>query len=102
MGKRKRNCVDYQGTIVDLLGAFVENTKDKLGDIARNLSLEYNISLKQREVFKIVENMEGLNEDEKLIASQMLVKNSDDLMLFFSLPPERKIKYIRMKFDGRL
>ncbi|KAG8376055.1 hypothetical protein BUALT_Bualt09G0023800 [Buddleja alternifolia] len=69
MGKRKRNCVDYQGTVVDLLGAFVENTKDKLGDIACSLSLEYDISLKQGKVFKIVENMEGLNEDEKLIAS---------------------------------
>ncbi|KAG8371301.1 hypothetical protein BUALT_Bualt13G0073500 [Buddleja alternifolia] len=68
----------------------------------KGLSLEYDISLKQGEVFKIVENLEGLNEDEKLIASQMLVKNSDDLMLFFSLPPERKIKYVRMKLDGRL
>ncbi|KAG8386295.1 hypothetical protein BUALT_Bualt03G0134200 [Buddleja alternifolia] len=102
IGKRKRNVVDYQDTVVDFLGAFVENSKDRLGDIARNLSLEYDISLKQREVFKIVENMEGLNEEEKLIASQMLVKNSDDLMLFFSLPAERKIKYVRMKLDGRL
>ncbi|KAG8372410.1 hypothetical protein BUALT_Bualt12G0063300 [Buddleja alternifolia] len=102
ISKGKRKSVDYQYTVVKLLGTFVEKIGDRLGEIACNLSLEYDIILKQNKVFKIVEDMEDLTEDEKLIASQMLVKNADDLRLFFRLPVVRKIKYVRMKLDGRL
>ncbi|KAG8372398.1 hypothetical protein BUALT_Bualt12G0062100 [Buddleja alternifolia] len=67
--KGKRKSVEYQDTVVKLLGTFVEKIGDRLGEIARNLSLEYDITLKQNQVFKIVEEMEDLNEDEKLISS---------------------------------
>ncbi|KAK6161945.1 hypothetical protein DH2020_001786 [Rehmannia glutinosa] len=53
-------------------------------------------------VFEIVGKINGLTLQEKLLVSKLLVKNTEDLELFFSLPDEAKAEFAKMKLAGSL
>ncbi|PIN22905.1 hypothetical protein CDL12_04378 [Handroanthus impetiginosus] len=73
-GNRKRKLIEGQEQVYEMLGTFCEKTDARLHDIA----------------------LEGLNLQEKLQVSKFLVKNTEELELFFSLPDEAKEEFVRM------
>ncbi|KAG8387207.1 hypothetical protein BUALT_Bualt03G0229200 [Buddleja alternifolia] len=88
--------------IVDVLGMMVDKTDARLGEMVRKMGYEFRISSKRESVSTCVGEIEGLTQDEKLIAGNMLVKRTDVLEYFFTLSMDDKKKYIRLMLDGEL
>ncbi|KAK6164017.1 hypothetical protein DH2020_000881 [Rehmannia glutinosa] len=83
-------------------GHLLPNTDALDFEIAKRIGYEYDISTARKEVFGLVAMMQGLSLQEKLLVSKLLVKNTEDLELFFSLPDEAKIEFAKMKLAGNL
>ncbi|KAK6120434.1 hypothetical protein DH2020_045828 [Rehmannia glutinosa] len=98
----KRKSAECEDPLVETMGTFCRNTDARLGDIAKRIGFEYDISMARKEVFGMVCKIEGLSLQEKLLVSKLLVKNTEDLELFFSLPTEAKAEFVRMKLVGNL
>ncbi|KAK6160716.1 hypothetical protein DH2020_004097 [Rehmannia glutinosa] len=99
---RKRNSVDGVDPMYDVMKTFCRNTDSRLGDIAKQIGYEYDISLARKKVFGVVGGIQGLSLRDKLLVSKLLVKNTEDLELFFSLPDEARAEFARMKLAGNL
>ncbi|KAH6771254.1 hypothetical protein C2S52_016057 [Perilla frutescens var. hirtella] len=72
--------------------------KRKLADGSEGL---YEL-LARKEVFEVVEKIGGLTLQEKLLVSKILVKNTENLELFSSLPEDARAEFVRMMLAGRL
>lgn len=68
----------------------------------KRIGYEYDISNARKEVFSIVGNIVGMTLQEKLLVSKLLVKNTEDLEFFFSLPDDAKVEIAKMKLAGHL
>ncbi|KAK6164105.1 hypothetical protein DH2020_000969 [Rehmannia glutinosa] len=81
--------VDYHVNLVNCrIITFCQSTDARLGDIAKRIGYEYDISFARKEVFGVVENMQRLSPRDKpaSVLESLLVKNTEDLELFFILP----------------
>ncbi|KAK6161405.1 hypothetical protein DH2020_004786 [Rehmannia glutinosa] len=99
---RKRKSSENEDPLVENMGTFCRNTNTRLADIAKRIGYEYDISVARKEVYGIVGTIQGLSLQEKLLVSKLLVKNTEDLELFFSLPAEAKVEFAKMKLAGNL
>ncbi|KAK6150734.1 hypothetical protein DH2020_015666 [Rehmannia glutinosa] len=98
----KRKSTDGVDPLYEIMKTFCQSTEARLGDIAKRIGYEYDISFARKEVFGVVGNMQGLSLRDKLLVSKLLVKNTEDLELFFSLPDEARVEFARMKLSGSL
>lgn len=57
---KKRKSSDNLDPIYELIGNFCRNTDKRLGDIAKRIGYEYDISNARKEVLSVVENIMGL------------------------------------------
>ncbi|KAG8363511.1 hypothetical protein BUALT_Bualt19G0029900 [Buddleja alternifolia] len=90
--KGKRNHVDgVVGPIMDSLNRFTDHTDVRLGDIESKMGHEYDLTRKCEAVFDIVNQIEDLTLDDKLVATNMIVKNTQVLAMFFSLSDHAKV-----------
>ncbi|KAH6793594.1 hypothetical protein C2S52_004071 [Perilla frutescens var. hirtella] len=101
-GGKKRKLADGSEGLYELLGSFCQNTETRLGDIARRIGYEQDVSAARKEVFEVVGKIGGLTLQEKLLVSKTLVKNTEDLELFSSLPEDARAEFVRMMLAGRL
>ncbi|PIN10930.1 hypothetical protein CDL12_16475 [Handroanthus impetiginosus] len=97
---RKKKLKEGQDQIYEMLGTVCEKTDARLGDIARRIGHEFDVSQKREEVYAAIGKVGGLNLQEKLQVSKFLVKNTEELELFFSLPDEAKEKFVHMILAG--
>ncbi|KAK6121651.1 hypothetical protein DH2020_044604 [Rehmannia glutinosa] len=94
---KKRKPVESLDPLCDFMKTFCRNTDVRLGDIAKQIGYEYDISVARKEVFGAIGNIQGLTLRDKLLVSKLLVKNTEDLELFFSLLEEARAEFARMK-----
>lgn len=99
---KKWKFVDKDDPIYELLGTFCQNIDARLDDIARRIGYEYDIANARNELFSVVGNIAGLTLHEKLLVSKLLVKDTEDLELFFSLPDKVQVEFAKMKLVGSL
>ncbi|KAK6143089.1 hypothetical protein DH2020_023437 [Rehmannia glutinosa] len=97
--KRKEMSKD---PLVDLMTTSSPQHDARLAEIAKRIGYEYDISTARKEVFGAVGTMQGLSLQEKLLVSKLLIKNTEDLELFFSFPDDARIEFARMKLVGSL
>ncbi|KAK6124530.1 hypothetical protein DH2020_041739 [Rehmannia glutinosa] len=98
----KRKSIDGIDPLYEIMKTFCQSTDARLGDIAKRIGYEYDISLARKEAFGVVGNIQGLSLHDKLLISKLFVKNTEDLELFFSLPDEARTEFARMKLAGNL
>ncbi|CAA0824408.1 Unknown protein [Striga hermonthica] len=97
---RKRKSIESADPLCDVMRSFSENTSARLCEIAKRIGYEYDVSQARKDVFVVVRGIEGLNLQEQLFISKILVKNTDELDLFFSLDEGAKAEFVRMKLTG--
>ncbi|CAA0815253.1 Unknown protein [Striga hermonthica] len=97
---RKRKSIESADPLCDVMRSFSENTSARLCEIAKRIGYEYDVSQARKDVFAVVRGIEGLNLQEQLFISKILVKNTDELDLFFSLDEGAKAEFVRMKLTG--
>ncbi|KAK6153770.1 hypothetical protein DH2020_013409 [Rehmannia glutinosa] len=98
----KRKSIDGVDPLYEIMKTFCQSTDARLGDIAKRIGYEYDISFARKKVFRVVGNMQGLSLYDKLLVLKLLVKNTEDLELFFKLPDEARAEFARMKLSGSL
>ncbi|CAA0830000.1 Unknown protein [Striga hermonthica] len=94
---RKRKSGQSSDPLCEVMKSFAEKTGARLEKIAQRIGYEYDVSSARKDVYSIVREIEGLNLQEQLLISKILVKNIDELDLFFSLDNAARVEFVRMK-----
>ncbi|KAG8373178.1 hypothetical protein BUALT_Bualt12G0144000 [Buddleja alternifolia] len=90
------------GPIMEGINNFTEKTNSRLGDIIGKMGHEHELTRKCKSVCHIVNEIPDLTLDEKLVATNMIVKNKQVLAMFFSLPQEAKVGQVRLMLAGKI
>ncbi|KAG8373787.1 hypothetical protein BUALT_Bualt11G0061400 [Buddleja alternifolia] len=90
------------GPIMEGLNNFTEKTDSRLGDIIGKMGHEHELTRKCESVYHIVNEIPDLTVDDKLVASNMIVKNMQVLAMFFSIPQEAKMGQVRLMLAGKI
>lgn len=100
--EKKRKSMDRSDSRYEMLSSFCRNTEARLGDIACRIDYEYDVSTARNEVFEAVGKIGGLTLQEKLMVSNELVKNTEQLELFSSLPEDARYEFVWIMLTGKL
>ncbi|KAG8390603.1 hypothetical protein BUALT_Bualt01G0100700 [Buddleja alternifolia] len=90
------------GPIMEGLNNFTEKTDSRLGDIIRKMGHEHELTRKCESVYHIVNEILDLTLDDKLVATNMIVKNTQVIAIFFSLPQEAKVGQVRLMLAWKI
>ncbi|CAA0833599.1 Unknown protein [Striga hermonthica] len=99
---RKRKSGQSADPLCEVMKIFAESTGARLEKIANRIGYDYDVSSARKDVYSIVREIEGLNLQQQLLISKMLVKNTDELDLFFSLDNVARAEFVRMKLTGSI
>ncbi|KAG8377356.1 hypothetical protein BUALT_Bualt08G0024600 [Buddleja alternifolia] len=99
--KRKSTDDSHTGEYMKMMLWFCENTDAKLGDIAKRIGFEHDASMWRKSVFEELSGINQLDMESKIYVAKLLVNNTKDLDLFFSLPVDGKTTMLKMMLDGR-
>ncbi|KAG8371579.1 hypothetical protein BUALT_Bualt13G0102600 [Buddleja alternifolia] len=100
--KGKRKIMEGLEPIVEALEKFTEKTHAKFSELTNLISHEHKLSSKKEAVYRTVAGIEDLTLQQKLLASNMIVKKHDVLELFFTLPDDARREQVRMMLNGKL
>ncbi|KAG8363257.1 hypothetical protein BUALT_Bualt19G0003400 [Buddleja alternifolia] len=100
-GKRKKDD-GVIGPIMEGINKFTDKTDSRLGEIVSKMGHEYELTRKCEAVFDIVNQISDLTLDEKLVATNRIVKNTQVLAMFFSLPENAKVGQVRLMLAGKI
>ncbi|CAA0842944.1 Unknown protein [Striga hermonthica] len=78
----KRKSSESTDPLCEIMKSFSGNTSTRLMEIATRLGYDYGISRARKDVFSFVCGIEGLNLQEQLLVSKILVKNTDEMDFF--------------------
>ncbi|KAG8382706.1 hypothetical protein BUALT_Bualt05G0105300 [Buddleja alternifolia] len=100
--KRKRKVVDENDDrFIDLMSSFCDKTDEKLGAISRRIGFEHDSSLSTKSVFEAIGQVASLEMEEMISLSHLVVNNTKNMDLFFSLPNSGKKTMVKMIVEGR-
>ncbi|KAG8390956.1 hypothetical protein BUALT_Bualt01G0137400 [Buddleja alternifolia] len=94
-GKRKKED-SIIGPIMAGINKFTDTIDSRLGEIVSKMGHEHDMTRKCEAVFEIVNQIDDLTLDEKLVATNLIVKNTQVLAMFFSLPDNAKVGQVRL------
>ncbi|KAG8364651.1 hypothetical protein BUALT_Bualt18G0019500 [Buddleja alternifolia] len=100
-GKRKLS-EGIVSPIMEGLNNFTKKMDSRLGDIIGKMGHEHESTRKCESVYHIVNEIPDLTLDDKLVATNMIVKNTQVLAMFFSLPQEAKVGQMRLMLAGKI
>lgn len=97
--KRKRSIDSTSEKLVELMGAFCEETKSGLCDLTKKMGVDYDLQTQRKSVYEALGGVGRLSVAEKVHVAKLLVNNIKELDLFFSLPDEAKEEMVRQLLD---
>ncbi|KAG8372714.1 hypothetical protein BUALT_Bualt12G0095400 [Buddleja alternifolia] len=100
-GERKKDD-GIIGPIMEGINKFIDKTDSRLGEIVSKMGHEYELTRKCEAVFDIVNQISDLTLDEKLVATNMIVKNTQVLAMFFSLPENAKVGQVKLMLARKI
>ncbi|KAG8388662.1 hypothetical protein BUALT_Bualt02G0148600 [Buddleja alternifolia] len=101
--KRKRKVVDENDDrFIDLMSSFCDKTDERMGDISRRIGFEHDTSLSRKAVFEALENLgSSLDMEGMILVSHLIVKDTKNMDLFFSLPNDGRKTMVHMILQGK-
>ncbi|KAG8386388.1 hypothetical protein BUALT_Bualt03G0143700 [Buddleja alternifolia] len=94
-GKRKKEDASI-GSIMVGINKFTDTTDSRLGEIVSKMGHEHDMTRKCEAVFEIVSQIDDLTIDDKLVATNLIIKNTQVLAMFFSIPNNAKVGQVRL------
>ena len=98
--KRKSTETSTDDKFFEMMNNFCDRTESRLGDIAKRIGYEYDVSEARKAVYKALGGLPELTMTQKIWVAKRLVNNGKDMDLFFSLPNEARAEMVRMMLDG--
>ncbi|KAL8480991.1 hypothetical protein ACS0TY_027506 [Phlomoides rotata] len=83
---RKQKTPSILNLMVNVVQNFCEHASTRLGDIAQRIGHEQDISAVRKMIYSSVTQMNMLTLQEKLRATALIARNTEDIDVFFSLP----------------
>lgn len=78
--------------------AFCEQNKFHLSEFTKKIGVEYDLQTQRKTVYEVLGGIESVAQKVRL--AKLLVNNSQELDLFFSLPNEAKVEMVyQMLYD---
>ncbi|PIN19207.1 hypothetical protein CDL12_08117 [Handroanthus impetiginosus] len=98
--KRKSTETSIDDKFFEMMNNFCDRTKSRLGDIAKRIGYEYDVSEACKVVYEALGGLPDLTMTQKIWVAKRLVNNGKDMDLFFSLPNEARAEMVQMMLDG--
>ncbi|KAG8390995.1 hypothetical protein BUALT_Bualt01G0142000 [Buddleja alternifolia] len=101
--KRKRKVVDEnEDRFIDLMASFCDKTDERLNDISRRIGFEHDASLSRKAVFEALRDLgSSLDMEGMILVSHLIVNNTKNMDLFFSLPNDGRKTMVHMILEGK-
>ncbi|KAG8382613.1 hypothetical protein BUALT_Bualt05G0095700 [Buddleja alternifolia] len=100
--KGKRKLVDEtDDCFMNLMAAFFEKNDERLGDISKRIGFEHDASLSRKAVYEALGEVASLDTEDMILVSHLIVNNTMNMDLFFSLPTDGKKTMVRMIVEGK-
>ncbi|KAG8371718.1 hypothetical protein BUALT_Bualt13G0117300 [Buddleja alternifolia] len=101
--KRKRKVVDVNDDrFIDLMSSFCDKTGERLGDISKHIGFEHDASKSRKAVFDALGDLESsLDIEGMILVVHLIVNNTKNMDLFFSLPNEGRKTMVHMILEGK-
>ncbi|KAG8363805.1 hypothetical protein BUALT_Bualt19G0060500 [Buddleja alternifolia] len=103
LDKRKRKVVDENDDrFIDPMTSFCDKTNERLGDISRRIGFEHDASLSRKAVYEALGDLgSSLDMEGKILVSHLIVNNTKNMDLFFSLPNDGRKTMVHMILEGK-
>ncbi|KAL8481633.1 hypothetical protein ACS0TY_027948 [Phlomoides rotata] len=106
MGKtssgRKRKMPITPDPMVNVVQKFCDNASSRLGEIAQRIGHEQDISAARKMIYSSVTEMNMFTLQEKLRATALIARNTEDIDVFFSLPETDRMEWVLMLLNGEI
>ncbi|KAL8494052.1 hypothetical protein ACS0TY_025017 [Phlomoides rotata] len=106
MGKtssgRKRKMPITPDPMVNVVQNFCDNASSRLGEIAQRIGHEQDISAARKMIYSSVTEMNMFTLQEKLRATALIARNTEDIDVFFSLPETDRMEWVLMLLNGEI
>ncbi|KAG8371377.1 hypothetical protein BUALT_Bualt13G0081500 [Buddleja alternifolia] len=100
--KRKRKLVDENDArFINLMSSFCDKTDNRLGDISRRIGFEHDASISRKAIFEAIGEVTSLDMESMIMVSQLIVKNTKNMDLFFNLPNNGRKTMVKMILEGK-
>ncbi|KAG8377702.1 hypothetical protein BUALT_Bualt08G0060300 [Buddleja alternifolia] len=100
--KRKRKLVDENDArFIDLMSSFCDKTDNRLEDISRRIGFEHDASISRKAIFEAIGEVTSLDMESMIMVSQLIVKNTKNMDLFFSLPNNGRKTMVKIILEGK-
>ncbi|KAG8379088.1 hypothetical protein BUALT_Bualt07G0051800 [Buddleja alternifolia] len=101
--KRKRKLVDENDDrFIDLMDSFCDKTDERLGDISKRISFEHDTSLSRKAIFEALGELgSSLDMEEMILVSHLIINNTKNMYLFFSLHVDGRKTMMHMILAGK-
>ncbi|KAI3463722.1 hypothetical protein Pfo_020385 [Paulownia fortunei] len=96
------NKTEMMLVFVDMITTFVDKQDSRLGDITKWIGYEYDASKARKAIFDALGEVPSVNLTHKIYVATLLVNNTKDLDLFFSMPTEARVEMVRIKIAGQI
>ncbi|KAI3445468.1 hypothetical protein Pfo_002133 [Paulownia fortunei] len=100
--KKRKSKDTTDEKFVEIMGKYCNETNQRLGEMAKRKGYEFNAFKKRADVYEALGRLPGLGISQKIYIAKLLVNNSKDLDLFFSLPDEERAEMVRMMLTGQI
>ncbi|KAL8528959.1 hypothetical protein ACS0TY_006433 [Phlomoides rotata] len=97
---RKRKTPSMLDPMVNVVQNLCDNASTRLGDIAQRIGHEQDISAARKMIYSSVSQMNMLTLHEKLRATALIARNTEDIDVFFSLPTIDRMEWVLMLLNG--
>ncbi|KAG8380564.1 hypothetical protein BUALT_Bualt06G0028700 [Buddleja alternifolia] len=101
--KRKRKVVDENDDrFINLMTSFCDKTNERLGDISQRIGFEHDASASRKTVFEELGDLgSSLDMEEMILVSHLIVNNTKNMDLFFSLSKDGRVDMVHMILAGK-
>ncbi|KAG8387484.1 hypothetical protein BUALT_Bualt02G0026000 [Buddleja alternifolia] len=100
--KRKRKITDENDDgFINLMSSFCDKMDERLGDISRRIGFEHDVSLSRKVVYEAIGAVCTLGMEDMILVSQLILNNTENMDLFFSLPNDGRVTMVNMMLEGK-
>ncbi|KAL8487724.1 hypothetical protein ACS0TY_023708 [Phlomoides rotata] len=106
MGKtnsgHKRKSPLHPDPMVSVVQNFCDNASNRLGDIAQRIGHDQDLYAARKMIYSSISKMSMLTLHEKLCATALIARNTEDIDVFFSLPDPDRVEWVKMLLNGEI
>ena len=99
---KKRATEEVDKNLAEMLDAFCNQADARMDKLANRIGHEVDVSNARKKVHEALCNIPNITRRDRLVVTKHLVKNHEEMDMFFSLPTEDRDEFVQMILDGSI